>query len=117
MIYRNSELIRNMHWSHDTNPAAGSVALQFLLGERELLHLAHARTEAIVSLTIFLENTADADLLVDRSAGGDILISSAMAKDTLLITGKTAEVLRSYLDEEPVSMRDRADMTVRRRIA
>ncbi|HSP14154.1 MAG TPA: hypothetical protein VLV78_05320 [Thermoanaerobaculia bacterium] len=117
MIYRNSELIGNMHWTPDSNPAAGTVALQFLLGERELLHLAHARSSAIVALTVFLESAADAEVLVDRASSGDIRVSSAATSDTLLLTGKTAEVLRSYLDEEPVSMRDRADMTVRRRIA
>ena len=117
MIYRNSELARNTQWTPRGNPAAGVIASQFLAGERELLHLAHARSSAIVALTIFLENAADAGLFVDRAESGDLLISSAATDDTLLITGKTAEVLRSYLDDEPVSMRDRADMTVRRRIA
>ncbi len=117
MIYRNSDLIRNIHWTPDDNPAAGTIALQFLLGERELLHLAHVRSSAIVSLTVFLENSADDDLIVDRGTGGYLLIGSSATSDTLLLTGKTAEVLRSYLDDEPVSMRDRADMTVRRRIA
>ncbi len=117
MIYRNSELVRNTLWTPHHNPAAGIIAYQFLTGERELLHLAHARSSAIVALTIFLENAADADVLVDFAASGDLLISSSATDDTLLVTGKTAEVLRSYLDDEPVSMRDRADMTVRRRVA
>ncbi len=117
MIYRNSELVRNTQWTPHDNPAAGVIAWQFLAGERELLHLAHARSSAIVALTVFLESAADADLFVDLAVSGDLLISSVATDDTLLLTGKTAEVLRSYLDDEPVSMRDRADMTVRLRIA
>jgi hypothetical protein len=36
------------------------------------------------------------------------------AGETLLITGKTAEVLCAYIDSEPVRTEDRADMTLRR---
>ncbi len=117
MIYRNSELIQHTLWVQDANPDAHTIAYRFLSGERELLRLARTRSSAIVALTIFLESAVDADMYVDRGTNGDILISTNGSAETLLITGKTAEVLRAYLDDEPVSMKDRADMTVRRRIA
>lgn len=117
MIYRNSELIQHTLWLQDANPEAGEIAYRFLSGERELLRLARTRTSAIVALTIFLEATVDADIYVDRGANGDLLISTNGSADTLLITGKTADVLRAYIDDEPVSMQDRADMTARSRIA
>ncbi len=117
MIYRNSELIQQTLWVQDANPQAHAIAYRFLSGERELLHLAKARSSTIVALTVFLETVVDADIYVDRNANGDLLISTNGSAETLLITGKTAEVLRAYLDDEPVSMQDRADMTVRRRIA
>ena len=117
MIYRNSDLVRNTTWTPHDNPAAGEIAFDFLIGERELLRLTHPRSNAVAALTSFLDDVHDDEIFVDTAVSGDIRIASDATDDTLLLTGKTAVVLRSYLDDEPVSMRDRADMTVRRRIA
>jgi hypothetical protein len=117
VIYSNAELAQHIIWTLDTNPQAGEIARLFLAGERELLQIAHARSTAIVALTAFLEAAAHGDVYVDRGTTGDLLITTNASSETLLLTGKTAEVLSSYLDDEPVSMQDRADMTVRRRIA
>ena len=117
MIYSNSEMVEHIVWTPDENPDGGAIARRFLEGERELLHIAHARSTVIVALTTFLESAGDGAVVVDRGTSGDLLISTSASRETLLLTGKTAEVLRAYLDDEPVSMDDRADMTVRRRIA
>ena len=115
MIYRNFDLARNITWVPEDNPEAGHVARQFLDGERELLHIAGVRSSTVVALTVFLETASDREVLVDRGIGGELLVRATDSGETLLLTGKTADVLRSYLDDEPVSMRDRGEMTIRRR--
>jgi len=39
-----------------------------------------------------------------------------LAREDLLITGKTAEVLRAYIDRALVRTEDRLDMTLRRAV-
>lgn len=114
MIYSNSMLGNYIHWERHPNPEAASIASRFLSGERELLRLARARNSACAALTCFL--TTAQSIVVYRGACGELLLSCEATGEKLLLTGKTAEVLRSYLDDEPVSMRDRLEMTQRRRI-
>jgi hypothetical protein len=113
LIYRNTDLVRNTHWSLETNPEAGSIARQFLVGEYELLKLAHVRSSTVVDLRIFIEASKDLAIEVQRAANGDLLITARDAEEVLMLTGRTASVLRGYLDEEPVRMQDRFDMTQR----
>ena len=117
MIYRNSDLSRSINWSPDMNPEAASIALRFLEGERDLMHIAHIRSSSIVDLTSFLTAAAGHDLVVMRGTMGEILVCVNNAAESLLLTGKTADVLSAYLDDEPVMTRDRTDMTIRRRVA
>ena len=115
MIYPNSDLARDIIWVREVNPEAGDKALRFLNGERELMHIARVRSSTIVALTVFLEVASDRGALVDRGIGGELLVRATDSPESLLLTGKTADVLRSYLDDEPVSTHERSDMTIRRR--
>jgi len=117
MIYRNSDLSRSINWSPDMNPEAGEIALRFLEGERDLMQIAHVRSSSIVDLTIFQVAAAGRYITVMRGTMGEILVTIAGSDETLLLTGKTAEVLAAYLDDEPVTTHDRSDMTIRRRVA
>ncbi len=114
MIIRNAHAAAVMVWIDDENPHAADVARRFLAGERELLRLARARTTTIVDLQTFLDIAAELPITVERAAGGELLISAPQAKESLMITGKTAEVLRAYIDDQPVRTQDRLDMTIRR---
>ena len=99
-------------WKPDANPNAGTIARDFLIGELEILKLGHVRGSAVVDLRIFLEAIGDGGLKVLRAPGGEIVIAGD-AGEGLLLTGRTASVLRGYLDEQPVTMQDRFDMTQR----
>ena len=114
MIYRNSPDVDSVVWTPDEHPDALSIARRFLHGERELLRLARAATRVVDDVQIFLDTTAEVPVTVSRSSAGNVLLRSENPKETLMITGKTAEVLRSYIDDEPVKMEDRLDMTQRR---
>lgn len=112
MIYRNSTQAREIVWWSEPNDEAGAIARRFLEGEHELLQLARARTSTIVDMTTFLENAGSASLTVRRAATGELLVSAYDGED-LLLTGRTASVLRGYIDNEPVRMHERLDMTQR----
>ncbi|HEX9163175.1 MAG TPA: hypothetical protein VF980_15830 [Thermoanaerobaculia bacterium] len=112
MIYRNADFARNITWHPEISPEAPARARQFLDGERELFHLARGSRE-VTALDMFLETATD--LAIDRGVTGEILVRATNCGESLLLTGKTASVLRSYIDDEPVSTRDRLDMTLRRR--
>lgn len=114
MIYRNSDLAHSITWTAETHPEAGERATRFLVAEYELLRLARARSSAIVELNIFLETANDTGVEVRRGLTGELLVTAS--DQSLLLTGKTAEVLGSYIDDEPVMTGDRLDMTIRRRI-
>jgi hypothetical protein len=116
MIFYNAEISRSMTWSAPLADEAGDVARKFLEGEWQLLQLTRSHAAAAIALSAFLEATKDFSLTVHRNAnGGEILVRPSLGP-TLLVTGKTASVLSSYLDEAPVRMQDRFDMTVRRRV-
>lgn len=115
MIYRNSDLAHNITWTAETNPEAAERATRFLAAECELLRLARTRSSAIVELNIFLETASDGGVEVHRGVSGELLVTAD--DQALLLTGKTAEVLGSYIDDEPVMTGDRLDMTIRRRLS
>ena len=114
VIYRNSADIDSVKWLPDENPEAVAIARRFLHGERELLRLAHATTTAVNELQTFLDTTAELPVTLSRSSAGNLLLRAATINESLMITGRTAEVLRSYIDDDPVRMEDRLDMTMRR---
>ena len=114
VIYRNSVLADQIRWTPDETADAAEVARTFLRSEYELLRLARVATTSVSDLESFLKNSANASLTVERSAGQELLVRAEGAGETLLVTGKTAEVLCAYIDNEPVATEDRADMTLRR---
>lgn len=114
MIYRNSDLANNITWTAETHPEAAERATKFLAAECELLRLSRTRSSAIVEINIFLETANGGGVEVHRGVTGELLVTSS--HQALLLTGKTAEVLGSYIDDEPVSTSDRFDMTIRRRM-
>lgn len=117
MIYRNSPLVQHVSWTPDETALASDIALHFLRSECELLRLANVAPAAVADLEAFLKSVAGHTLIVERSAAGDLLVHNDDRNEILMITGKTAEVLGSYIDCEPVSTEDRLDMTLRREIA
>lgn len=110
MIYRNSLLANHVTWTVDDSPDAAEIARDFLRAECQILRLAAVATTTLGEVESFLETTAP--IHVHRSAAGDVLVRAA--SDDLLITGKTAEVLCGYIDQQIVSTEDRLDMTLRR---
>jgi hypothetical protein len=115
MIYYNSDIARSMQWSI-ADIEAGETARAFLQGESQLLRLARSDSGEAFALAAFLEACENVPLTVQRAHSGDLLVRAGTRGDTLLITGRTANVLSSYLDDAPVRMQDRFDMTVRRRV-
>ena len=116
MIYRNSVLADQIRWTPDETADAADIARTFLRSEYELLRLARVETTSVADLESFLKKSADLPLTVERSGGQELLVSAEGAGETLVITGKTAEVLYAYINSQPVATEDRADMTLRRGI-
>ena len=114
VIYRNSVLAEQIKWSPDHTDGAPEIVRTFLRSEYDLLCLARVATSSVTDLEVFLKNSANLPLTIDRSAAQELLVRAERAGESLLITGKTAEVLRAYIDSEPVRTEDRADMTLRR---
>jgi hypothetical protein len=117
VIYRNSPLVQQVSWSSDDTPFASDIALHFLRSERDLLRLANVAPIAVADLHTFLTATAGCRLIIERSSTGEIVVHDEESRESLLITGKTAEVLRSYIDCQPVFTADRLDMTLRRQLS
>ena len=117
MIYRNSSLAQQLSWDRDDTLLAADIVLVFLRGERDLLRLAQLAKNTVADLDMFLTQSEGKPLVVDRSAGGELLIRCEEAGESLFITGKTAEVLRAYIDCQPVHSNQRGDMTLRRHVA
>ena len=113
MIYRNSPDAANIVWTGEQRPQATDIVRAFLRSEQELLWLGRIKSKTAEDLQEFLTISAELPISVARSAAGHILVRADKANESLLITGKTAEVLRSYIDDEPVRMADREDMTIR----
>ena len=115
MIYRNHDRLNDLRWLGEPNLQAGEIVRDFLIGERDLLELEHGHTRALGNLDCFLEGAANRPICVERAVTGEILIRAIGFRDSLLVTGRTADVLAGYLDSTPVWMEDRNDMTIRRR--
>lgn len=113
MIYRRTDASTQTSWSHDSDSEAARVAIRFIDGERQLLELKQMEPALRRTLTDFLEHAGHVE--VARGVHGELLVQSSQSWDGLIVTGKTAEVLRAYIDHQPVSSHDRADMTIRRR--
>lgn len=113
MIYRNSDRAAEHEWVRDTSPDSGPIACEFLAGELDLLRFTNGPADVIAELATFLDSATGLSLAVDRAATGEILISAGPWAESLLLDGRTADVLRAYLDREVVRMEDRFDMTVR----
>ena len=116
MIYRNSLLANHVTWAADDTPEAAEVARTFLRAECQLLRLASVARSTVDDVEEFLKSSADVPMSVYRSAAGELLIRAEQTSDDLLITGKTAEVLGAYIDQEVVRTEDRLDMTLRRAV-
>ena len=116
MIYRNSLLANHVTWTADNTPEAAEVARTFLRAECQLLQLASVARSTVDDVEEFLKSSADVPMSVYRSAAGELLIRAEQTSDDLLITGKTAEVLGAYIDQEVVRTEDRLDMTLRRAV-
>ncbi len=114
MIYRNSYLANEINWTVDQTVHAADTVRSFLRSECDLLRLARLATSTVEDIERFLQSSAKLPIVVRRSDGGNVLVSAEQAGDALLITGKTAEVLRSYIDGQPVGTDDRDDMTLHR---
>ena len=114
VIYRNSVLATQIKWSSDDTVGAPEIVRTFLRSEYDLLCLARVASSSVADLELFLKNSANVPLTVERSAANELLVRAERAGESLLITGKTAEVLCAYIDSEPVRTEDRADMTLRR---
>ena len=116
MIYRNSLLANHVTWAVDQTPEAAEVARTFLHSECQILRLAAVARKTIDDVEDFLNSAASVPILVYRSGSGDLMIRADRIHDDLLITGKTAEVLSAYIDQEIVRTEDRLDMTLRRAV-
>ncbi|HEV7922125.1 MAG TPA: hypothetical protein VGR02_15165 [Thermoanaerobaculia bacterium] len=114
MLTLNADHAFRLQWEPDQNAEGAAIARRFLAGERELMRLDGSLAAGARDLHQFLEATGDA-LVVSRAASGEILIAPEGDGPTLLLSGKTADVLRAYLDDRPVRMQDRFDMTQRLR--
>lgn len=110
MIYRNSLLANHVTWSLDDSPDAAEIARNFLRSECQILRLAAVASTTVADVESFLQHAGA--LSVYRSAAADVLVRAD--NGDLLITGKTAEVLCGYIDQQLVSTEDRLDMTLRR---
>lgn len=114
MIYRNTELTTTLYWMPDANGEAADIARTFLTGEYEILTLTRVRSAAVADLELFLHAVSGAEISVRRAHTGEVLV--AAESESLVVTGRTAAVLRGYLDAERVTMQDRFDMTQRMQV-
>ena len=115
MIYRNAVVPNDIVWMGTLDPHAGEVVRDFLAGECDLMKLAGARRSAINDLQSFLNCASGKPICVERSHTGQLLVRAIGSSESLLLTGRTAEVVCAYLDQAPVMMEDRSDMTIRQR--
>ncbi len=108
MIIRNSVHASREKWILSLDPEVGEIVRDFLSGENDLMKLAGATTVTATDLRIFLEYASSKPICVERSIrGGAFLIRAIGSPHSLLIMGRTAEVLRGYLYEAPLHMNDR----------
>ena len=113
MVYRNFSLAEHVAWVPDPNPEAPEIARRFLAAERDLLELEGKATPALAALQAFFIGAGEAPLAVWRGAIGEVMITAAGCDESLMLTGKTADILCRYLDGDLVTMVDRGEMTIR----
>ncbi|HEU4521052.1 MAG TPA: hypothetical protein VFT12_03555 [Thermoanaerobaculia bacterium] len=116
MIYRNLPDVRDRAWSAVENAEAGTIARDFLVCEYDLLRFTRTQNSTVSDLGGFLDATEGFPLLVHRDGAGEVLVTSKPWSESLLLTGRTADVLCGYLDHKVVRMEDRFDMTVRQSV-
>ncbi|HUP44892.1 MAG TPA: hypothetical protein VM779_05205 [Thermoanaerobaculia bacterium] len=116
MIYRNARHSDEGQWSLEHNPEAGVIARDFLSGELDLLKFVSPASAPARDLGAFLDSARDLPLSVYHSAAGELLITIDPWSETLLLTGRTADVLSAYINNRIVRMEDRFDMTVRQAV-
>jgi hypothetical protein len=115
MIFRNSSRVRELAWMGGANVRCSEIVRAFLVGERDLMKLARVRSTSIVDLQIFLDSAIGKLIFVERAPAGELLIRAVGSAESLLLTGRTAEVVNAYLDDNVVLMEDRAEMTIRKK--
>ena len=108
MMLINATESYSLPWQPEANPEAPDIARRFLTGERDLMLLDGADDFAARELGTFLETAEQRGITVHRTDSGEVLLRAGA--HSLFVTGRTAAVLRGYLDQQPV----RFDMTVRR---
>ena len=100
-------------WSSPTRDT-DQVARRFLQSECSLAALQDDQRLS-ADLSKFLTTASGHVLDIAYGVGGEILLLIPSVDLFVLVTGKTADVLMSYLAGAPVSVKERMDMTVRRR--
>ena len=115
MIYRNAAVPKDIVWMGTLDPEAGEIVRDFLAGECDLMKLAGALRSAIADLQMFLNSASGKPICVERSQAGHLLVRAIGSSEWLLLTGRTAEVVCAYLDQAPVLMEDRSEMTIRQK--
>ena len=100
-------------WSTPSRDA-DQVARRFLQSECSLAALQDDERLS-ADLSNFLTTASGHVLGIAYGSAGEILVLIPSVDLFVLVTGKTADVLMSYLAGAPVSVRERMDMTVRRR--
>lgn len=103
----------DLEWASENQNDEQHVARGFLQGERSLAVLQNDQTTAAV-LEDFLRSAGDEALEISEALTGEVRVTASHGSPSILITGKTAEVLRSYIEGDSVSVSDRMDMTFRR---
>jgi len=116
MIYRNSDRMSDRRWLGEPNLEAGEVVRDFLRGERDLIELERGYIAAVDDLDGFLREAEGRPICVERAVTGEILARPIGSRESLFITGRTADVMGGYIDQTPVWTDDRSDMTLRRRL-
>lgn len=112
MLLVNASEPDSLPWQPEANPDAADIARRFIAGERDLMLVDGAGDPTAGEIGAFLDVAGEHGLTVHRTVSGEVLLRAG--SQTLFVTGRTAAVLRGYLDDQPVRMKDRFDMTVRR---
>lgn len=103
-----------IEWVTEDLPDEGHQARTFLQGERSLAAI-RKDEELQQLLDRFLSSAEEQPLLVSMALTGEIRVRSSSSSQSLLLDGRTAEVLAATLRGEQSSAQDRMDMTVRGR--
>lgn len=104
-------------WSSEPVPDSDSLALKFITYERMLMHLAGKTPEESGlkrSLDTFRQDAFTNGYQIFKTPDGKVLLLKALHCETsLLLDGKTARALLSYLENGYISHEQRLEMTIR----